>query len=35
MRWLAPGRRPTAAARWQLVRVHQAFLYDTVATRPG
>ncbi len=34
MRWLAPG--PTtdaAAARWQLGRVHQAFLYDTVAGR--
>lgn len=34
MRWLAPG--PTTdsnAARWQLVRVHQAFLYDTVASR--
>ena len=34
MRWLAPG--PTtdiAAARWQLIRVHQGFLYDTVADR--
>ena len=34
MRWLAPG--PTTdsdAARWQLIRIHQAFLYDTVAGR--
>jgi predicted unusual protein kinase regulating ubiquinone biosynthesis (AarF/ABC1/UbiB family) len=32
MRWLAPGpTTDTAAARWQLIRVHQAFLYDTVA----
>jgi hypothetical protein len=34
MRWLAPG--PTtdiATARWQLIRLHQAFLYDTVADR--
>lgn len=34
MRWLAPGpATDTAAARWQLVRVHQAFLYDTVGDR--
>ena len=34
MRWLAPGpSTDTASARWQLVRVHQAFLYDTVASR--
>jgi predicted unusual protein kinase regulating ubiquinone biosynthesis (AarF/ABC1/UbiB family) len=34
MRWLAPGPATDAdAARWQLVRVHQAFLYDTVASR--
>jgi predicted unusual protein kinase regulating ubiquinone biosynthesis (AarF/ABC1/UbiB family) len=34
MRWLAPGpTTDTAAARWQLIRVHQAFLYDTVADR--
>jgi len=34
MRWLAPGpATDTAAARWQLIRVHQAFLYDTVADR--
>ena len=34
MRWLAPGTgdRPGAASR-QLIRVHQAFLYDTVAGR--
>ncbi|HYC06817.1 MAG TPA: AarF/UbiB family protein, partial [Candidatus Binatia bacterium] len=33
MRWLAPGpATDTAAARWQLIRVHQAFLYDTVAS---
>jgi predicted unusual protein kinase regulating ubiquinone biosynthesis (AarF/ABC1/UbiB family) len=32
MRWLAPGPATDAAtARWQLVRIHQAFLYDTVA----
>jgi ubiquinone biosynthesis protein len=34
MRWLAPGpATDTATARWQLIRVHQAFLYDTVADR--
>jgi predicted unusual protein kinase regulating ubiquinone biosynthesis (AarF/ABC1/UbiB family) len=34
MRWLAPGpATDTAAARWQLIRVHQAFLYDTVGSR--
>ena len=34
MRWLAPGTRTDqAAASRQLVRVHQAFLYDTVASR--
>jgi ubiquinone biosynthesis protein len=34
MRWLAPGpTTDTATARWQLIRVHQAFLYDTVAER--
>ena len=34
MRWLAPGPgTDVAAAHWQLIRVHQAFLYDTVASR--
>ena len=34
MRWLAPGPSTDSnAARWQLIRVHQAFLYDTVAGR--
>ena len=34
MRWLAPGPATDInAARWQLIRVHQAFLYDTVAGR--
>ncbi|MEO8570550.1 MAG: AarF/UbiB family protein [Chloroflexota bacterium] len=34
MRWLAPGpATDTAAARRQLIRDHQAFLYDTVADR--
>jgi predicted unusual protein kinase regulating ubiquinone biosynthesis (AarF/ABC1/UbiB family) len=34
MRWLAPGPgTDTNAARWQLIRIHQAFLYDTVAGR--
>ena len=34
MRWLAPGATTdTNTARWQLIRVHQAFLYDTVARR--
>jgi predicted unusual protein kinase regulating ubiquinone biosynthesis (AarF/ABC1/UbiB family) len=34
MRWLAPGPATDSnAARWQLIRVHQAFLYDTVASR--
>jgi ubiquinone biosynthesis protein len=33
MRWLAPGpMTDTEAARWQLIRVHQRFLYDTVAS---
>jgi ubiquinone biosynthesis protein len=32
MRWLAPGpATDIGQARWQLIRVHQAFLYDTVA----
>ena len=31
MRWLAPSvGTDVATARWQLIRVHQAFLYDTV-----
>ena len=31
MRWLAPGpETDVATTRWQLIRVHQAFLYDTV-----
>ena len=30
MRWLAPSvGTDVASARWQLIRVHQAFLYDT------
>jgi len=34
MRWLAPGPATDVnEARWQLMRVHQAFLYDTVAPR--
>ena len=34
MRWLAPGpATDIATTRWQLIRVHQAFLYDTVADR--
>ena len=34
MRWLAPGpATDSEAARWQLIRVHQAFLYDTVASQ--
>jgi len=34
MRWLAPGTATDqAAASRALIRVHQAFLYDTVATR--
>ena len=34
MRWLAPGpTTDTAEARRQLIRIHQAFLYDTVADR--
>jgi len=34
MRWLAPGPTTDATvARWQLIRVHQAFLYATVAER--
>ena len=32
MRWLAPGpATDITIARWQLIRVHQAFLYGTVA----
>ena len=32
MRWLAPGpSTDITTARWQLIRVHQAFLYGTVA----
>ena len=31
MRWLAPSPgTDVVTARWQLIRVHQAFLYDTV-----
>src|SRR3954471_20571260 len=34
MRWLAPGpATDIATTRWQLIRVHQAFLYDTLADR--
>ena len=34
MRWLAPGRTTdSGAARRQLIRVHEVFLYDTVASR--
>jgi ubiquinone biosynthesis protein len=34
MRWLAPGpETDSQTARTQLIRVHQAFLYDTVAGR--
>jgi predicted unusual protein kinase regulating ubiquinone biosynthesis (AarF/ABC1/UbiB family) len=34
MRWLAPGpATDVQAARSHLIRVHQAFLYDTVASR--
>jgi ubiquinone biosynthesis protein len=34
MRWLAPGpATDTNAARRQLIRVHEAFLYETVADR--
>jgi hypothetical protein len=34
MRWLAPGpETDIATTRWQLIRIHQAFLYDTVADR--
>ena len=34
MRWLAPGPTTDAnVARWQLIRVHQAFLYATVSDR--
>jgi ubiquinone biosynthesis protein len=34
MRWLAPGPATDAnTARWQLIRVHQAFLYDTARGR--
>ncbi len=36
MRWLAPtAATDTAAARRQLIRVHQAFLYDTFPDRSG
>jgi predicted unusual protein kinase regulating ubiquinone biosynthesis (AarF/ABC1/UbiB family) len=34
MRWLAPGPATDVnIARWQLIRIHQAFLYNTVADR--
>ena len=34
MRWLAPTvHTDTARARWQLIRVHQGFLYDAIADR--
>ena len=34
MRWLAPGpATDTEIAQWQLIRVHQAFLYDAIADR--
>jgi ubiquinone biosynthesis protein len=34
MRWLAPGpTTDSGAARRQLIRVHEVFLYDTVASR--
>jgi predicted unusual protein kinase regulating ubiquinone biosynthesis (AarF/ABC1/UbiB family) len=34
MRWLAPGpATDTATARWQLIRLHQAFLYATAVDR--
>ncbi len=34
MRWLAPTAATDAtAARWQLIRVHQAFLYEATADR--
>ena len=34
MRWLAPGPATDAEiAQWQLIRVHQAFLYDAIADR--
>jgi predicted unusual protein kinase regulating ubiquinone biosynthesis (AarF/ABC1/UbiB family) len=34
MRWLAPGpATDTNIARWQLIRIHQAFLYSTLADR--
>ncbi len=34
MRWLAPGpATDTTAARWKLIRIHQAFLYDTVVDK--
>lgn len=34
MRWLAPGPATDVdEARWRLMRVHQTFLYDTVASR--
>src|SRR3954449_180269 len=34
IRWLAPGpATDSAAAQRQLIRIHQAFLYDTVASR--
>jgi len=38
MRWLAPSTNTNVAtARWQLIRVHQAFLFDTIreTARPG
>ncbi|MFV2064240.1 MAG: ABC1 kinase family protein [Chloroflexota bacterium] len=34
MRWLAPtAATDAAAARWQLIRAHDAFLYDTTTAR--
>jgi predicted unusual protein kinase regulating ubiquinone biosynthesis (AarF/ABC1/UbiB family) len=34
MRWLAPTAATDASkAQWQLIRVHQAFLYDAIADR--
>ena len=36
MRWLTPTpETDSAAARWHLIRVHQAFLYDVASRRPG
>ncbi len=36
MRWLTPTpETDSAAARWHLIRIHQAFLYDVASRRPG